>query len=72
MSTLPMLTTEQAYQAMFAFVEAYWKRGGRTDDQVAELLSWMQGESGQTADPAMWADWLDAIGSISGFQFPEL
>ena len=72
MSTLPLLTTEQAYQAMFAFIKAYWERGGRTNDQVAELLSWMQGESGQTADPAMWADWLDAIGLICGLQFSEL
>jgi len=72
MSTLPPLTTDQAYQAMFAFIEAYWTRGGRIDDQIADLLSGMQGGSGETADPAMWADWLDAVGVVTGFQLPEL
>lgn len=72
MSTLPTLTADQAYRAMFAFVEAYWERGGRTDDQVAELLSGMQGGDGQTADPGMWGDWLDAIGSVTGLRLPDL
>lgn len=72
MSTLPTLSTADAYQAMFAFIEAYWKRGGCTDDQVAALLSGLQGGDGQTADPAMWGDWLDAIGSVTGFRLPEL
>lgn len=38
MSTLPTLTTDQAYQAMRAFLEAYWERGGRPDSQLTDLL----------------------------------
>ncbi|SJM47412.1 hypothetical protein FM111_00920 [Brevundimonas diminuta 3F5N] len=72
MSTLPTLTTDQAYQAMRAFLEAYWERGGRPDSQLTDLLSGMQGGAGETADPAMWADWLDAIGAVTGFRLPDL
>ena len=43
MSTLPTLTTDQAYQAMGIFLEAHWERGGRADTQITDLLSGMQG-----------------------------
>lgn len=33
------LTELQAYDAMVAFVEAYWRRGNRTSDDIAVLLS---------------------------------
>ncbi|HBY42164.1 MULTISPECIES: hypothetical protein [unclassified Brevundimonas] len=72
MSTLPTLTTDQAYQAMRVFLEAYWERGGRADTQITDLLSGMQGGTEETADPAMWADWLDAIGAVTGFRLPDL
>jgi hypothetical protein len=72
MSTLPTLTTDQAYQAMRAFLEAYWARGGRTDEQIAILISGMTGGAGETADPAMWGDWIEAIGVVTGFRLPEV
>lgn len=71
MSTLPTLTTDQAYQAMRAFLEAYWIRGGRTDEQIAALLSGMAGGAGESADSAMWADWVEAIGVVTGLRLSE-
>ena len=72
MATLPTLSAEQAYQAMFAFLEAYWRRGGCTDDQIADLLSGLEGGAGQTADPASWGEWLEAVSLVTGFRLPEL
>jgi len=71
-TTLPMLTTDQAYQAMIAFLDAYWNRGGRTDDQIAILLGGMAGGRGHTADPAMWGDWIKAIEATTDFKLLEL
>ncbi|MFA4900519.1 MAG: hypothetical protein WC563_13435 [Brevundimonas sp.] len=72
MTTFPTLTTDQAYQAMAAFLEAYWIRGGRTDDQIAILLGGMAGGHGETADPAMWSDWVEAVGAVTGLRLPEV
>lgn len=72
MATLPILTTDEAYQAMIAFLDAYWERGGRADDQIAMLLGAMAGGQGRTADPAMWGDWIKAIESTTDFKLPEL
>lgn len=58
--SLDRLTPEQAYRAMFAFLEAHWKRTG--SDEVAGLLGGMAlTEDGRTMDPAAWDDWLEAI-----------
>ncbi|CAN5530718.1 hypothetical protein BH10PSE3_BH10PSE3_41690 [soil metagenome] len=55
-----MITTEQAFAAMRNFLEAYWKRGGRSESEIAILLGGLQGDPGTTADPAQWGDWQDA------------
>jgi hypothetical protein len=58
------LTERQAYDAMFLFLHEYWERGGRQSDEVAGLLGslnrrvWADGTS---ADPAMDADWAEAV-----------
>lgn len=71
MSTLPTMTTEQAYEAMKLFLEAYWERGGQTDDQIAILLGGM-GTTGFGVNSDMWPEWLNAIGSVTGVRLPEL
>jgi len=60
-----MLTTDEAYQAMLAFLEAYWQRGGATSSDIALLLTMVHRvEEGITTDPAQWDDWLDAVAKI--------
>jgi hypothetical protein len=62
------ITVGDAYRAMFKFLDAYWERGLRSDDEIANLLSSMEygDELGptQTMDPAQWHDWLDAVKAI--------
>jgi hypothetical protein len=60
-----------AYKAMVRFLENYYERGGRNDDEIAVLLSSMSTEifqDGETADPAIWDDWLHAIGEVMALQ----
>jgi hypothetical protein len=61
-----MITTEQAFVAMQNFLETYWERGGRSEPEIAALLSSIQGGPGATADPAQWGDWLDAVRKATG------
>jgi hypothetical protein len=63
-----MVTVGDAYRAMFEFVDAYWRRGLETDDQIASMLGSMQfGNAGpvKTIDPAQWQDWLDAVKKVT-------
>jgi hypothetical protein len=63
------LDERQAYDAMRAFLVAYWERGGRKDDDIAQLLGWTDRESvwndDEPFDPAMWGDWLDAVRRVT-------
>lgn len=60
-----MLTTDEAYQAMLEFLAAYWRRGGATSSDIGLLLTMAHRvEEGDTADPAQWQDWLDAVAKI--------
>lgn len=56
------LTAREAYNAMRAFLDAYWERGGKTSDDIAILLGAMEcSADGAPMDPAHWNDWLVAI-----------
>ena len=61
-------TLGEGYRAMFKFIDAYWERRGRVDDQVAVMLGSMQfgEELGPTKplDPAQWGDWIEAVKAI--------
>ena len=54
------LSEQEAYAAMYAFLER-WYRATGSDDVAALLGSMATLPSGGTADPALWLDWLDAI-----------
>lgn len=55
----------QGFDAMVLFLDAYWKRTGRTDD-IASLLGdisrdiWSDGSPG---DPGAWEAWRKAVQS---------
>lgn len=55
------LTILQAFKAMYAFLESYYNQ--TKSDDLGLLLSCLQlFPEGGTFDPAMWQEWLDAIG----------
>ena len=62
------ISPTDGYRAMFEFLENYWKVGGSTEDQIANLLSSMQFSEAlgptKTMDPAMWDDWLVAAAKV--------
>jgi len=55
------LTVEQAYRAMLAFLEREVDLTKSSD--LADLLAgYRLDEDGQTSDPALWEEWLEAVG----------
>lgn len=58
------ISIEQGFAAMRHFLNAFWERGGKPDDSMPMLLSWIDAgmwADGSPADPAMWSDWLNAV-----------
>jgi hypothetical protein len=59
------LTDEQAFRAMFRFLESYWSEFKTAT--LADVLSDLNpGEQGRSSDPAMWSDWRKAIDTDTG------
>ena len=57
------MTREQAYRAMFSFLEKYYELSG-SDDIGALLGSMNVFGDGKPADAAMWADWCKAVDTV--------
>jgi len=58
------LDPEQAYLAMFAFIEEYWNVVSRPAE-IGDLLGRMRYTPGAgTADPEMWKRWLAAVEKV--------
>jgi len=58
------ISVQHAFSALTHFLEAFWERDGKPADSMAKLLSWTSSSAWADAgptDPAMWADWLEAI-----------
>jgi hypothetical protein len=66
------LNPEQAYLAVFSFLDDSWERLGR-QDELAMFLDMAKYAAGHgTADPAMWSDWLAAIHAVqTGVMLPD-
>lgn len=62
MMKLQKLTIEQAYRAMFYFLEREYELT-KSDELGGMLgsLSWHIWKDGGPADPAAWQDWQDAV-----------
>jgi len=59
------LTEMQAYNAMFEFLSAYYRR--TNSDGVGSLLGDLQlGTDRMPADPAAWSDWQNCISKVLG------
>lgn len=64
------LSTKDAYQAMFLFLEAHYDRTG--SDELGALLGGLAlDQDGQPMDPAAWTDWLNAVQEVSGVGGPS-
>ena len=60
-----LLSSEQAFQAMFAFLNDYYQRtAGKAE--LGDVLGDIQvnNSDGMPADPAAWADWISAIDAV--------
>jgi len=60
-----LLSPEQAFRAMFVFLNEYYQRTeGKAE--LGEVLGDIQliRADGMPADPAAWGDWLAAVGSV--------
>ncbi|MEC5211366.1 hypothetical protein RCH20_002450 [Psychrobacter sp. PL15] len=53
------LTHQEAYEAMFAFLEDYYNRS--KSNEIGGLLGSMSLIEGRPVDSALWDDWCDAI-----------
>jgi hypothetical protein len=63
------MTVEQAYRAMLAFLEREVELTESSD--LADLVSeYKLGADGQTRDPALWEEWLEAVGKVLRPQKP--
>lgn len=62
------LTPLQAFQAMTCFLDMYYQSSH--SDQIGALLGAMNmnifGNGNQTADPAIWGDWIECINTDDG------
>lgn len=59
----------EAFDAMRAFIEAYWERGGKRSDDLAVLLGNLDRETwanGMPVDRAQWDDFREAVNSVLG------
>ena len=65
MMTEQKLTIEQAYRAMFYFLEREYEL--TKSDELGGMLGslfWHVWTHGGPADPAAWQDWLDAVQQV--------
>ena len=59
------LTIQEAYKAMYAYLEQYYQQTGAND--IGAMLGAMSTlRDGGTADPAVWEDWLRAVQQATG------
>jgi hypothetical protein len=67
MDATETLTVEQAYRAMLAFLEREVELTECSD--LADLLAgYRMNEDGQTNDPALWDEWMDAVTKVRAAQ----
>jgi hypothetical protein len=57
------MTEQQAYLAMFRFLEQWYERT-KADELGGMLGSMALLPDGSTADPAAWKDWLKAVDHV--------
>ena len=62
--THELLSPDEAFRAMFKFLENYYLRAGQKGDLAAVLSDIQISDDRLPADPAAWNNWLDAVKSV--------
>ena len=55
------ITVLEGFGAMRIFLEAIWRRQGKTSEEIAFVLAGSQWVDGSPADPTIWDDWIAAV-----------
>jgi hypothetical protein len=64
------MTVAQAYQVMLVFLEREVELTDSSD--LADLMSeYRLGDDGQARDPAIWEEWMEAVGKVVGQDKPD-
>jgi len=61
MNTIDAITIVEGYDAMRIFLEAVWRRHGKTDEEIKFLVGGLKWADGAPVDPTMWEGWLAAV-----------
>jgi hypothetical protein len=64
----------RAFDAMRFFLEDYWKRGGKSSDDIAILLGSLNRDPrtrSMPLDHAHWHDWMTAVNAAIAFDEPS-
>jgi hypothetical protein len=61
MNTIDAITIVEGYDAMRIFLEAVWRRHGKTDEEIEFLVGGLKWADGAPVDPTMWEGWLAAV-----------
>lgn len=64
-NNVPLLSLQQAYRAMYCFVEQYQERG-QSEDLFLMLHAMRLEDDDNTSDPASWYDWMKCVRATLG------
>jgi hypothetical protein len=63
------ISEQEAYQAMFLFLDFYWKLGNKKSDDLAVLLGGLALlPDGDSADPALMHDWKKCLSEVMEYR----
>lgn len=66
MNMIDTVTLVEGYDAMRIFLGRVSLRLGSSDEEIAFIVGSLKWADGAPVDPAMWQDWLTAVGIARG------
>jgi hypothetical protein len=70
MKATDTITVAEGYDAMQIFLEAVWRRHGKTGNEIDFILGGLKWADGTPVDPTMWQDWLAAVETVRSERTP--
>ncbi len=63
------LTSEEAYKAMYLFLEEYYEVGGKSEEEILNLISGMPLlQDGTSADSAHTKTWNECVAKVLSYR----